>query len=121
MPLPYHPTVYFAELDQAQKDMVLKDVAKEAAARFKHYIASIKDGVGLPTLTAADRLEAYRVRQPDIWARLQASFPFEYERQKGDWHRLETDALRRAATSRRITQSAPARVSQYEEPAREGL
>lgn len=75
MPLPYRPTVFFALLSQENKEAVLKEVAEAAAARFKQYREALRDGVGLTELTAVERLEAYRIRQSEIWSRLQASFP----------------------------------------------
>lgn len=84
------PLAFFGLLDnQEQKETVLKDVAKEAAARFKSYREAISEAVALRDLKASDRLRIYTQRAPEIWARLQSQFPQEYHNQQQDWYYLQ--------------------------------
>lgn len=81
---------FWGMLTQSQKDEVLEMVAEEAAILLDVYIEAIIEGSGLPELEGMDRLEAYRQREGQIWARLQAEFPKDYERQMKDWGKLES-------------------------------
>lgn len=91
------PLAYFGLLDeQSQKEQVLEDVSKEAAARFNSYREQVKDAAALRTLPARERLSMYEARAPEIWARLQSLFPYEYRDQMQDWYHLQ----RRIATSK---------------------
>lgn len=87
--------VFFGNLTQAQKNEVLFNVKKEAAARFAKYRESIKGAVNLPQVTGQAALDLYRKRAPDVWARLQAQFPQEYNRSMQDWGHLENSMVRR--------------------------
>ena len=95
MPQPSSGAIFFGLLTQRQKEEVLHDsVAPQAAAKFKKYYETILESVGLPQLSASDRLTAFRQRAPEIWAHLQTNFPLQYEKQIVDWRRLETATLR---------------------------
>lgn len=83
------PTAYFAMLDQKRKEDVLERVAKEAAARFRQYVETIKESTALRDLKASDRLRMYTERQPEVWSRLQGLFPKEYRDQMRDWYHLQ--------------------------------
>lgn len=89
------PSVFFGMLNQDQKEEVLAEVAKEAAARFKVYREAVIEATALRDLRGEDKLAAYRQRTPEIWAGLLAKFPKEYQRQMGDFARLERDAYKR--------------------------
>ena len=83
------PIAFFAGLEQSQKEQVLRDVAKDVAARFKAYREAIKEASALRDLLARDRLKVYTTRAPEMWARLQSQFPQEYHNQQQDWYYLQ--------------------------------
>lgn len=94
MPQTNSGAVFFGLLTQRQKEEVLRNVAKDAAARFQKYFDTILESVGLPDLSGSQRLAAFRARAPEIWQHLQTNFPLQYEKQLVDWRRLETATLR---------------------------
>ncbi len=83
------PSVWFGLLTQDQKEEVLKNVGKEAAATFKTYKDTIHKSVGLRTPMASARLDAYRKRHPNDWTQLSQQFPQTYNKQMVDWGKLE--------------------------------
>ena len=115
--MPTSPGVFFGLLEQKQKEQVLQSVAKEAAARFEIYMKAIRTSSGLRELTGQQRLEAYRLRLPDMWGRLQARFPNEYDRQLQDWRRLETRSLRYPSRASPLSSPRYARASAEVSPA----
>lgn len=95
MPQPNSGAIFFGLLTQKQKEQVLKDsVAPQASALFQKYFETILESVGLPQLSASDRLASFRQRAPEIWSHLQTNFPLQYEKQIVDWRRLETATMR---------------------------
>lgn len=83
------PIAYFAMLEQTQKEIVLENVAQEAAKLFKQYMEAIKESASLRSLPARDRLRVYTQRTPDIWARIASQFPHEYRDQQQDFYYLQ--------------------------------
>lgn len=84
------PLAYFGMLDQqSQKEEVLKQVSSEASQRFNAYRDQVKEASALRELPARQRMRMYEERTPDIWARLQSLFPFEYRDQMQDWYHLQ--------------------------------
>lgn len=86
---------FFGMLTQSQKEQVLKDVAEEAAARFKLYMDTIDEATGLRKLHGQEARNAYQSRSPEAWAELQQRFPKQYERDLRDWAILEKAAEQR--------------------------
>lgn len=90
--------VLFGELTQDQKEDVLMAVAEQASIRFDAYVDAVVDGVGLRELRGQDKLEAFRQRASEIWARIQTELPAEYDKRMKEWQSLETRALNRQST-----------------------
>lgn len=86
-------------LTQAQKEEVLDQLSDEMVARYNIYVEAIVEGAGLPELEGLDALEAYRAREPQVWARLQKEFPDDYERDMKDWGRLESRMVKHPSAS----------------------
>lgn len=93
--MPTTAGVFFGRLDETAKEEVLKAVAEQAKDRFRTYREAVKQSTGLRTPRAQERLDAYRERIPEVWARLQKQFPQEYERQQNDWRNIEKNNQRR--------------------------
>lgn len=88
----------FADLTPQQQDEVLERLAEEALPMFEAYVEALTRATGFRELTGQEKLEAYRSRSPDVWARLQAVLPRDYQRMMKEWGRLEGRGIKRAAS-----------------------
>ena len=84
---------YFAMLSKAQKQAVLKLVAKESAKNFDIYRKALVKSLDFRMPNPEQRLIHYQTRVPEIWAALQGQDPTLYSQQMQDWAKLE---MRRA-------------------------
>ena len=87
----------WSDLEPTQQDEVIARLKEETQALFDAYVKALKRATSMRELTGQEKLEAFRMRAPDVWTRLQAQFPAEYARQMKDWGRLEgVDTTREA-------------------------
>ena len=96
----------FGDLEPGAQDEVMERMNEQASARMEAYIKAAKRATGMRDLTGAEKLEAYRRREPELWAKLQSQFPQEYDKQMKDWGRMETGDSRRSFRSPVLAPSA---------------
>lgn len=97
--MPATAGTFWGMLTQAQKEVVLDEISDEVAQRYLIYVDAIVEGSGLPELEGLNRLEAFRSRAPQVWARLQSEFPTDYERDMTDWGKLESRMVKHPSAS----------------------
>ena len=83
---------YFGMLSKTQKEQVLKLVAKESARLFKIYKQSVREALAFKSLPEAEKLQMYRARSEEVWARIQAQIPRIYQEQISEWQIYEMRA-----------------------------
>jgi hypothetical protein len=89
----------FGELSKKQKDEVIKEVGKEAAARFKTYLSALKGSMDFKLPTSDRKLMFYRTRMPEVWAQIQNVNDDLYKKQMKEWQDLEVRNQRRMLTA----------------------
>ena len=85
----------FADLEPAQQDEVLERLGEEAVALFDSYVEAGVRATGFRDMSGKEKLEAFRTRAPEMWARIQAMFPRDYKKAMADWGKLEGRDIKR--------------------------
>lgn len=85
----------WADLEPRQQDEVLERLTEESLSLFEAYTTALTRATGMRELTGKEKLEAFRTRAPDVWARLQAMFPRDYKKMMADWGKLEGRDIKR--------------------------
>ena len=88
----------WADLEPAQQDEVLERLAEEVVPMFTAMVDALTRATGMRELTGQEKLDAFRQRQPDVWARIQAMFPRDYKRSMSDWGKLEGRDIKRGSS-----------------------
>lgn len=88
----------WADLEPSQQDEVLERLAEEVVPMFTAMVDALTRATGMRDLTGQEKLEAFRTRAPDVWARIQAMFPRDYKRDMADWGKLEGRDIQRTAS-----------------------
>lgn len=88
----------WADLEPSQQDEVLERLLEESLELFEAYTTALTRATGMREMTGQEKLESFRARSPDIWARLQAMFPRDYKQMMRDWGKLEGRDIKRAAS-----------------------
>ena len=102
------PSTWWGSLTNDQKATVIENVAAEASKRFQKYMDVIVNSVGFDELQGEEAVEAFRNRAPEVWARIAAEFPADYEEQMVRWGKLERKLLRNPPQPRRYVAQSPA-------------
>lgn len=88
----------WADLEPRQQDEVLERMSEECNAIFTAMVDALTRATGMRELTGQEKLDAFRNRAPDVWARIQASMPKDYQQMMRDWGKLEGRDIKRQAS-----------------------
>ncbi len=101
--------ILWGELNNAQRQEVMDDIASDGAQMLIDMIDMLEEGLGLPSQTPAERLDRYRVITPQEWQELHDSYPLDgYDRMQSDWHALLTRDQQRNRAAKAGQLSGPA-------------